>query len=304
MDAGNTLLTNPLKFLQGRGYLLPHVQHRRGNTINEMAPAVTHAVPAAHDDVWGQSARFVPFQYSSSLPEGIAAEPDPFYSVLDLFEFAASSERQYLNMLSSQIKAQVKASSTSVKTAITVLQAIAVSLQEHTERLKQNVMTIKDRGGPQWPRTQHEYRGLLDHAVNSTLRDYEALLDDAVALSGHCKVAMSIVMSIASIEDTKRSTQLSQSVLIFTITTVFFLPLTFMSSVFGMNMSQFEAGSFDIRLWFLIAISFLVFVLATVYFFSNTQSLRDWVDALLLRHPRQDSFIIRMLRRCVARSRR
>ena len=276
IDAGSTLLTNSLKFLHGKAYLLPHVQHRRGNIVTELNSTISDATTGIHhDDVWAQIARFLPFQYSSSLPEGIAAEPDPFYSVLDLFEFAASSERQYLNMLSSQIKAQVQAASTSVKSAITVLQTIAISLQEHTERLKQNIMTIKDRGGPQWPRTEGESMVVIDPAVESTLRDYQALLDDAVALSGHCQVAMSIVMSLANLEESRIAIQQHNSISKLTHLALIFVPLSFVTSFFGMNMSEF-GGSIEPRFWVIFAVFLTLITVFTVFMFWSPQDVRRW----------------------------
>ncbi|PVH68317.1 hypothetical protein DL98DRAFT_631896 [Cadophora sp. DSE1049] len=279
------------------GKLKPPIRRRLLLTpySHQISSAVTDATTAAHDDVWGQTTRFIPFQYSRSLPAGMATEPDPFYSVLDLFEFSASSERQFLNMLSSQIKTQMQAASPPENATLAVLQTIAVSLQEHIERLKQNIMTLKDRGGPQWPRPVDIC--VLDNAINSTLRDFESLLDDAVSLSGYCKDAMSIVMDLASIEDSKRSTQLARSVLVFTITTIFFLPLSFIAALFSMNMDQFGAGSFDLRVWFLIALPFLVIVLSTIFLLSSPQSLRDRLTRMLDRYPRDKSFPIRLLRR-------
>lgn len=167
MDSGASLVTSPFKFLKDKSYLLPHVQRRRGNIVAEMLSIANDSDTAVttHYDSWGQSSRIIPFQYSKSLPPEMKAEPDPLFSVLDLFEFSASSERQFLNMISSEIKAQMEGSCGPLKTTLLVLQSIAVSLQEHIQRLKQNIVVIEDRGGPTWPRTREKSNAVLDAAI-------------------------------------------------------------------------------------------------------------------------------------------
>ncbi|KAH7333285.1 hypothetical protein BKA65DRAFT_507504 [Rhexocercosporidium sp. MPI-PUGE-AT-0058] len=284
MDPGTSLVTTPLEFLRDKGYLLPHVHRRRENIMSDMFSIATEsdAPVAAHNETWGQSSRILPFQYSKPIPSEMEVEPDPFFSVLDLFEFSANSERQFLNMISSQINDQMEGPDVPLKTTVELLQSMAVSLQEHIQRLKQNIVVIKDRGGPTWPRTADKNNSVLDVAINTTLKDFESLLDDAISLSRLCMDVTTILTNSAIAEQSKELAQQtlhdSQNIMIITVLTTILLPFALMASVFSMNVEQFGVGTVHLRLWFISAFSLLVLVLSTVLLLSP-QTLTRFMPA-------------------------
>ena len=97
-----------------------------------------------------------------------------------------------------------------------------------------------------------------DEELRSTLQiDLDYISTRAQNIIKLCKAGRSTIMSNASVEEAKRSNE--QAVLVTGLTkatnhlTFVFLPISFLTSVFGMNFRQLGQGTLSIWLWVAIA---------------------------------------------------
>ena len=147
------------------------------------------------DSGLAQSAAYIPLYYDRLLGEATAAA-DPFYALGDLFNFAATSEAQFLNMIEKKTYAEMsqnmnetekKDHSQHAWTLSNLFSAKSV-LDSHIGRLKENVISIKNRGG--FHRTKgvddDKQRLEIDTAADALLTDFKYLLEKAQKLFDAC----------------------------------------------------------------------------------------------------------------------
>lgn len=99
-----------------------------------------------------QGATLLQRNYGGSLDAQLM-NLDPFYALHDLFSFSASSELQFLNLIESKVQPETGYAILSLeKPSLSNLLYSQEILQAHMQRLRENIETIKLRGGPNWPR--------------------------------------------------------------------------------------------------------------------------------------------------------
>ena len=206
-----------------------------------------------------QSSSWIPTDIGTSLdPETM--EKDPFYSLTEIFKFAAASEHQFLNLMKMKIKVVV-ATETPNYGKIAELQAIRELINEHLETLRDTLKTVKARGGPKWPRAPSETRmqKKADGAVLWSTSSYEELYSRAKTLSDRCKDAILTMTNDAMFRESQRAIQQTEQVAKLTLLAYFFVPLAFTTSFFGMNVKEISSNNLKIWTWFAITIPVLFF---------------------------------------------
>ena len=199
------------------------------------------------------------------------AAAHPLSTIQELFTFHAASEVQYLNMLEQFITEQITyAENMSGQTEIGSIlhfdyaKSILVRHDAHIQSilcsLQSNIQDWKEAA----PQTQS-----LDGDLLSTLQtDLEYLSTRIHNIIKLCEAGRSTIMSNTSIEEDKRSDE--QAALVANLTkattrlTFIFLPISFVTSVFGMNFRQFGQGTLSIWLWVAITLPLLVLCIILV----------------------------------------
>ncbi len=189
---------------------------------------------------------------------------DPFYALHELFAFCASSELQFLNMMDSKISSETGyAMLHSVPTLSNLLYNQEI-LESHEVRLRDIIETIGRRGNPDWPRPlSAEEHQISEKAAEKLERDYRQLLHCVQSLQNRCEKGMQIVLSKASIRESELVLANSVRVGKLTQLAFFYLPFSFMTGFFGMNMSEFGTGRLELWLWF--AASVPVFLISVLF---------------------------------------
>ena len=207
----------------------------------------------------------LPANYGNTIDWKKAAF-NPLFAVQELFTFHAASELQYLNMLEQFILDQIsEAESTQVKTDIcsilhfdyarsiltrhdTHIHSLVSSLEKGLKRWKEPVSDIQ-------PHNNEDLRSMLQ----TDLGYLSTRIQNIISL---CEAGRSTLMSQVSIEETKRSNE--RAVLVTELTkttnrlTFIFLPISFVTSAFGMNFKQFGQGTLSVWLWVAITLPLLV----------------------------------------------
>lgn len=190
---------------------------------------------------------------------------DPFYALSELFRFAADSEAQFLNFVETQLDRQ-QASEAIIEQHS--FHSIMDILRRHIQTLEENVSSIEHREMTNWhpesvptPRSQSMAEDLL--------RDFQYLLNRAHRLESTCLALKAMAENQMALDASKRAMKDSRSLKIFTIFTVIFLPMSFVSSILGMNPSM-KGLELSVALAYWILISTFILAITLSYFWFNS----------------------------------
>lgn len=216
---------------------------------------------------FSQSGSIVHLDYGTQLdPTTMAC--DPFYSVNELYTFAAYSEVQFLNMVEKKLAARPGSTSTNHSQPDPTLSNFLYCkerLDDHVQQIQDTLASIKNRGGSEWLRALggNSNRKEAEAAALATAQDYEYLLGRARSLSARCDQSMNIVMNNAMIRESEKAILQAEGIAKLTRLAFFYIPLSFTTSFFGMNFLQFGTGNKSIWVWF--ACSGPVFTLSIIF---------------------------------------
>ena len=217
-----------------------------------------------------QALSSLPGNYGYTL-DWTKAASDPMSAVEELFTFHAASELQYLNMLEQYVsdlisQAESEQAGIKIKSILHFDYARGISIR-HGAHI-QNLLGSLDMCLKSWKQQATE-KYSCDEELRSTLQtDLDYLSTRIQNIITLCEAGRSTLMSNASIEEAKRSNE--QAALVTRLTkatnrlTFIFLPISFLTSVFGMNFRQLGQGPLSIWLWVIIALPLLAICIILV----------------------------------------
>lgn len=187
---------------------------------------------------------------------------DAFYALHELFAFCASSQAQFLNMIADNISED--AERTLAPGELGSGQSNFVYMQEMLEKLiahlQDIIAVIEARGSVSWPRTEDETQQQMCSAASEVLRkDYEWLLHRAKSLSARCNSEINNLATRVVLAESRKAIELSEKVAKLTRLAFIFVPLSFTSSLFGMNLQPLVDERYSLWLWFAVSAPILIF---------------------------------------------
>lgn len=227
-----------------------------------------------------QSASLLHLDYGKTLEKQIMSH-DPFYALHELLQSFAYSEAQFLNVIESKINEDIAKEFTpdhNISPANMIyFQGL---LDRHAEKLWRNITTIKARDGSAWPRASDERMSKKTAAhARSLLQDYEGLLKRTETLSNTCKARLQILMSRAGIVESNKAIEQAKVVTKLTRLAFIFIPLSFVSSFFGMNLTPLiDPPGFGLWLFFAVSAPVVALLLLSMYcdFENLTEYFHSW----------------------------
>lgn len=213
-----------------------------------------------------QNACLLPFQYGSKIDDGVASS-DVFYAVSEVFDFAASAESQFINLLQSRIKQELSFIDKSTEHAdlsssfhsiiLLNLKYIKTQLASHTRRLTETVGVIRNR------KLLRDHHGpesdTASNKADTLLANFEYLLQRADTLSKECEQGMVTLTNSAMLEEARRSASMAMRVQRLTVVATIFIPLSFVCSIWGMNFTELGSGTKPLWMWFASAAPVILF---------------------------------------------
>lgn len=237
-----------------------------------------------------QALSSLPGNYGYTLDWAKAAL-DPMFAIEELFTFHAASELQYLNMLE-QFATDLISQAESQQGGITMKSILHFDyarsiLIRHGSHM-QDLLGSLARCLKGWKQRATKVDCCDQELVTSLRTDLDYLSTRIQNIVTLCEAGRSTIMSNASIEEAKRSSE--QAVLVTGLTkvtnrlTFIFLPISFLTSVFGMNFRQLGQGTLSIWLWVAIALPILAICIVLV---ESGSQLRAILRRLLKYRSRQ-----------------
>ncbi|KAI0875049.1 hypothetical protein GGS24DRAFT_515890 [Hypoxylon argillaceum] len=206
--------------------ILPVLQYQR-----KMFVGVQHAGPADassnRDNMANtfQSASLLPFHHGHSLNHDVS-RVDALYALSELCRFCAFSESQFINLMSYILKRQRNKPLEELAKTLSNLTYYKRILDSHAERLQVIISCLMVGGGPTWPR--------------ATDTEHQAIVEATI-----------------TVNDTQRGFIQAQHTADLTLLAFYFLPLTLITSFFGMKIKEIQDGNgpkFSLWVFFVIAV--------------------------------------------------
>jgi hypothetical protein len=255
-----------------------------------------------------QSTAILPLQYDSLI--GLVdlsrrAAQDPLSMCIPLFAHAAFSEVQFLNLMESRIRMQTDAIAEGVSAdALGTFQYFSNILDRHARQLTdttrafcklfgqsnqgsngvraespmhRNVMAPSIGMRRQTPETETT-RNIGTSSSENTFttkalqEDLEQLHDRCIELSGMCTRGINLAMNNAAIEESRKAIEQSERLKKLTLLATFFIPLTFSTSLFGMNIDLL--GQSGVRFWWFFVLCVPITLSAYVIYLWDLQLLK------------------------------
>ncbi|CAG8278592.1 unnamed protein product [Penicillium salamii] len=316
MDQGRPLEQSPpgpwTSHIESMAIPLPVLQHHPRmafrTTKNRLDP---HANASAEVH---QSTAILPLQYDSLIALvdlARRAPQDPLSMCIPLFAHAAFSEVQFLNLMETKIQIQINTIAEGIPAdTLGTLQFFYNILNRHTQQLKDSTRALcklaerssqgLDGIKPEIPMSKiavppglgmgtrrqtsetetirnvesNNYDGAF--TTNGLLEDYEQLQVRCVDLSKMCTRGITLAMNKATIEESRKAIEQSERLKRLTLLATIFIPLTFTSSLMGMNIDLL--GQNAVRFWwfFVLCIPVTLFTYIT-YLWEWRVLRRCWV---------------------------
>lgn len=283
---------------------------------------------AENGDSIAQTACLLPAE-AGTLLDGPTAASYPYYALSDVFRFAAAAEAQFLDMATDVLGRDMRAADSAVAGGSTAggNQAAAAAapkhmvmwsllynrqiLLRHVAQLGTVVRFMEDLdemdndngydnagggwyGSSAWVPSRGkddapEPRDVARSMAKLLLKDYRYLLRRAEQLTDEYHNSMSMLMNAASIDESQRAISQAEGVANLTALAFVFVPLSFTTSIFGMNFSEISDGSpLSIWVWGVTALVSLILSLAMLKWWAwkqagNTFDLADMKELVGIR---------------------
>lgn len=197
--------------------------------------------PADGESLFAQNAALLPLDYGRYLDPHVASQ-DPFYAISDIFRLCAVSENQVLNLLQECVAPETDQISTSAdKPTLSNLLYLQRILEAHLERLRSNENAIRRRGGPHWPRANSNDRKAQETAqleADALLLDFQRLVTHAELVSDKCTRGVQIILNNSMLRQSQQAIEQANRVARLTLIAFIYIPLSFTTSFFGMNIAE------------------------------------------------------------------
>jgi hypothetical protein len=253
--------------------LYPTIQHRKRLAFR--ASTISSDGLSAIDQNFPQTAALLPLDYGRLLDK-LAMSADAFYALTDLFRFAASSENQLLNLIEYYVGRDTDHESlANERLTLSCLVYCQEILETHLAQLEDTTEVVRRRGGHKWPRISPQEKGShekADAAAEALLRDFEHLQHRARSICKKCARGTAIIMNNNMLAESKQAISQAKRVTRLTFIAFIYIPLSFTTSFFGMNIKQLNEGLIPIWVW--IATSIPVLVLTLVVFFFDLKMVK------------------------------
>lgn len=264
LDSGNVLPKNcTAPWVSDETRLLPVIRHM------PMVALKSHLlVDSSNNDRIGdprqsQSASLLHIDYGRSLRPSLMAT-DAFYAVNEIFSFAASSEMHFLNLIDIKLDRYTESTENEFS-SLPNLKYTKEILYRHIQKIQQTLDSIRNAKHPDWPKAGTKGRGKTKIAADAIEQDFTHLLGRAKMMHKRCNEAIIVLMSSVSIAESKKAIGQATRVSRLTFLAFLFVPLSFTTSFFGMNVRELADDHLSIFWWAVISIPVSILTIILFY---------------------------------------
>ncbi|KAI4617658.1 uncharacterized protein J4E87_008294 [Alternaria ethzedia] len=222
-----------------------------------------------------QTASHLPSELHVMLDDHVIAGQDPLYALAPILLFAAASEIQLLSTLQKwyDIIASTKWDRKYSTEHLEQLIMHKHLLDDHASRHEEVIRFISSPKLARWAANlTQDQSDVAQEAKDAVKADFEFLRSRCRQLSLHYQEAISILVSATSLAESQKQITLATQVTKLTILATIFLPLSYCTSIFGMNFVELE--QLNIWIWVVVTVSIGLATFA-IYQWDERQRLWD-----------------------------
>jgi hypothetical protein len=231
---------------------------------------------AADDGSLVQITSLLPREFHLTLDHEIAAL-DPLYALSPIFKLAASESNTFLAGLMRRYEI-IGGSIWDPKHSKKFVEQLILYkhlLDDNASRHEQVLRFVQSPDLAEWAeKLDAEQSKIADRAKRDVQADYEYLLSRCREYSAQHQTAISILTSAAALSESRKQISLATQVTKLTILATVFLPLSFCTSIFGMNFVELDHLS--IWIWALVTVVIGIVTLV-VYGWDERETWLGWI---------------------------
>ncbi|TAQ89505.1 hypothetical protein B7494_g2152 [Chlorociboria aeruginascens] len=214
--------------------------------------------PATHYNrtIIPQSTASLPFELETFLDDN-SSRNNAFYALSNVFRHAAFSEIQVLNLIEFQIDREIGVIRPKEHRSYILnnLQFFKSILTRYIRCIKDTLRSLKE--------TDEIFCSGGDKTKTSTIAegltaDFERLLADTLELSARCTESIGVMINREIIVESRKAIEQSERIKKLTMLAAFFVPLSFTTSLFGMNFQEFGQGHLSVWLFAIVSIPMVI----------------------------------------------
>jgi Mg2+ and Co2+ transporter CorA len=141
---------------------------------------------------------------------------------------------------------------------------------------------VKNRKNRNWPvASQSEQVKIADETARDLLEGYDHLVHRVTALSKRCSDSTMSLMNQSMLEESRNAISQARIVGRLTLLAFFFIPLSFTTSFFGMNVRELaekDGPKMSVWLWFVVTAPIFLISLAVCFWSTIEPHLRRWSE--------------------------
>lgn len=270
-------------------HLLPVLQHSH----NMAQKRNVHSKPldGSQDELMVQNGLLLAMNFGHLFKE-TGSSKDVLSILTELLRFTASAEEQFLTMMAQCLRLDLEPTTPREGTntlkwgrdAQSNLEYNRRLLTPHIHQMEQICSFIQSRLDQEWTPAASEQGSTSTTQPSKDgkrlLKDYTALLERAKSLAADFESGMSMLMNTAMIAESQKAIEQAKRVTKLTSLAFFFIPLSFSSSMFGMNFKEFaDANGNRLHIWIWVVVS--VALLLVAYIFLQWDNIQRFMIRLL-----------------------
>ncbi|KAM4057225.1 corA-like Mg2+ transporter protein [Hirsutella rhossiliensis] len=262
----------PWSVRQHESYYLPVILHRH------MVALKFHLFASADsgDDAHARSASSLPADYGRSLRPSIMAR-DALYSLTEVFDFAASSQMEFLNLIDVKLDKYTSLPAEEDFQILPNLTYMKQTLYQYIQKTQRTLDSIRSAQQGKWPTEQTDSGSRKAKSVAQNLeQDFQHLLNRADRLHRRSTEAITVLMSSLSISKSQMAIVQAQRVGKLTFLAFIFVPLSFTTSFFGMNVAELADNTTGLKTWGVLSASLTVAIIALFFMDVVGYARRIW----------------------------
>lgn len=196
-----------------------------------------------------QSASRLSAEYGRTLDPDVMAR-DAMYALSEVLNFTASSQMQFLNLIDIKLEQQTSLSPAQDLLSLPNLKYLQKILYGHIQKTQRVLDSIENSKSRKWPKDMSPPGELrAGAAVQSLEQDFKHLLKRMETLHDRTAQAITTLMSSISIAEAQRAREQATRVNRITFLAFVFVPLSFTTGFFGMNVTELGNDRIGLKWW-------------------------------------------------------
>lgn len=177
-------------------------------------------------------------QYGITLDRALM-RTDALYTFSELFNVSLCAENQFVNVVQAEINVATSSFHGQEEACIDTLSYCKNLLDEHADRMKECMALLDPERHTDWPAVTAERRIPVQSKIRDIRKDYEHLLQRCTTLADRAIHGSNFIQNYAMLLGSERAISQATEVGRLTLLAYLFLPLSFVTSFYGMNFLDF-----------------------------------------------------------------